>query len=184
MPCEEIHFDSVHEVGGATARVRVFPPQHGEVHPRQSNHRHVERVQEEDDEEAPEADVKALAVRPEHEGHFLEVGDALRQTLNLHLGREQNHNQEAAHTCQEAESGCHRQLCLKSIYRRQIIRNLNVAECHLSSLSFTDVWKAPKMSASNQHGRLRYGGRLVSTSASQRSSARMRFRAAAFLYRV
>lgn len=90
---------SVHEVGGASAQLRLFGLLEGKLEASQSDQQHVEPVDEEDEEEEPEAAVVALAVRLEDEVHLAEVGDAVRQMMELHLCCKQNQDQTAAQTC-------------------------------------------------------------------------------------
>lgn len=95
----EASVSSVHEVGCPPTQVRLFGFPEGKLDSCQSDQHHVESVNEEDEEEEPEASVVALAVRLEDEVHLVEVGDPIGQMKKVHLRRKQNQDQTAAQTC-------------------------------------------------------------------------------------
>lgn len=91
--------NSVHEVCCPPTQVHLLRFLEGKPDSRQPDQHHVEPVDEEDEEEEPEASVVLFAVGLEGEAELAEVGDPIRQMVELHLGRKQNQNQTAAQTC-------------------------------------------------------------------------------------
>lgn len=92
---------SVHEVGSVPAGLRPLGLLEGEAHARKAHEQEVECVEEEDEEEDPEAAVVAFASRLKHERRLVEVGDSLGNTEQLDLGRKQGHDQATAHAWRE-----------------------------------------------------------------------------------
>lgn len=97
---------SVHEVGRAAAQLHVFLPLERELDPREPDQNQVESVEDEDEEEDPEAAVVALRVRLENKVLLPEVGDELREVVDLHLGGKQDQNQAAGRTCRTNTGSC------------------------------------------------------------------------------
>lgn len=87
---------SVHEVCGPPAGGRLLAPPERELDSSQSDEREVESVQEEDEEEEPEAEVIALSVGLEDEVHLVEVGNPMREMMDVDLRCKENHHQTTA----------------------------------------------------------------------------------------
>lgn len=89
----------VHEISCPPAQVHLFGLLEGKLDSCQTDQQNVEYMDNEDEEEEPEAAVVVLAVRLKDEIHLVEVGNPVGQMMELHLRRKQNHDQTAAQTC-------------------------------------------------------------------------------------